>query len=171
MAPEFSRKLVIERIPPGGQEEVIEATPEEREALARRFDLPAVHSVRARFNAQPWQRGGIVLAADVEADVEQTCVITLERFPVHIEEQGERYYLAENAPGRHPTVLSVESLDEEEPETIAGGAVDIGEVASEMLGLALDPYPRKPGVVFESQDGETEGGTDAFAALRHLKKQ
>lgn len=170
MTPEFSRKLPVERIPPEGLEEAIEATEEEREALARRFDLPAVHSLRARFDAQPWQRGGIVLKADVEADIEQVCVVSLERFPVHIAEQAERYYLAANAPGRHPAVLSLESLEEEGPETIEGGAVDIGEVAAEIMGLALDPYPRKPGVVFESGEKENGEKSGAFAALRTIGK-
>lgn len=37
--PELSRPLKVERVPMGGMEEKIVATPLEREALAKRFDL------------------------------------------------------------------------------------------------------------------------------------
>jgi hypothetical protein len=170
MTPEFSRKLVVDRIPPEGQEEAIAATPEECEALARRFDLPAVHALEARIAARPWQRGGIALELEVEADIEQVCVVSLEPFPVHVAERGTRYYLAANAPGARPPVVLLESLEDEEPETIDGGAIDIGEVASEMLGLALDPYPRKPDAVFQTEGEESGGVSGAFAPLRGLRK-
>lgn len=171
MIPEFSRKLVVERIPPEGEEETIEATEEERAALARRFDLPVVHRLKGRFDAHPWQGGGLVLTAEIEADIEQVCVVSLEPFPVHVHDQAERYFLAANSPGRHPAVLSLESLEEEEPETIQGGMIDIGEIASEMLGLALDPYPRRPGAVFEGDKPENGEEKGAFASLRELRKR
>ena len=48
------------------------------------------------------------------------------------------------------------------------GVVDLGALAIEFLILGLDPYPRKPGAVFElSQDVKPEPGP--FAALAGLK--
>ena len=54
---------------------------------------------------------------------------------------------------------------------LIGGAVDLGALAVEFLMLGLDPYPRKPGAVFEEppQDRKAEAG--AFAALAKLKGQ
>ena len=40
-----------------------------------------------------------------------------------------------------------ESADETEP--LIGGLVDLGALATEFLILGLDPYPRKPGAVFQ----------------------
>ena len=51
----------------------------------------------------------------------------------------------------------------DEPEPLIGGVVDLGAIATEFLILGLDPYPRKPGVVFEPpQDLKPDGGP--FAA-------
>lgn len=173
LKPEFSRRLVVARVPPQGLEETIEASPEEREALARRFDLPAIPRLAATFRATPWRRGGLLLQGLVEAEVEQICVVTLEPFVSHLREPVERYYLAETSPGRHPTVVSLESLDEDDPDTIEGGAIDLGELTAETLALGLDPYPRKPGADYLS--GADEAGSDddrphPFAGLSRLTK-
>jgi len=171
MTPEFSRRLVVNRIPSEGLEETIEATPEECAALARRFDLPAILGLRARFNALPWRRGGVALKGVVEAEVERICVVSLDPFTTGVREEVERYYLAETSGGSHPTVLSLESLEDDEPDTIEGGAIDLGELAAETLGLALDPYPRKPGIEFEGVPGSGDGASPrAFDTLSKLTK-
>ena len=52
--------------------------------------------------------------------------------------------------------------------------IELGEVLVESLSLALDPYPRKPGMVFQevSDDSSADAGEPApspFAALAKLK--
>jgi hypothetical protein len=56
-----------------------------------------------------------------------------------------------------------------ETEPLIGGSVDLGALATEFLILGLDPYPRKPGAIFQPpMDLEPEEGP--FAALAALKK-
>ncbi len=56
-----------------------------------------------------------------------------------------------------------------EPEPLVDGVVDLGALATEFLILGLDPYPRKPGAVFQPpQDSKPDGGP--FAALAGLTK-
>jgi hypothetical protein len=43
-------------------------------------------------------------------------------------------------------------------------------VATEFLLLGIDPYPRKPGAVFDRPAENTAGG-GPFAALAKLRKQ
>jgi hypothetical protein len=58
---------------------------------------------------------------------------------------------------------------EEEPEPLFGDTVDLGALATEFLMLGIDPYPRKPGAVFEAQTAQDE--TDhPFAALARLRR-
>ena len=38
--------------------------------------------------------------------------------------------------------------EEDGPDPIIDGKIDLGELAAEHFALALDPYPRKPGVAF-----------------------
>ncbi|HUE45434.1 MAG TPA: DUF177 domain-containing protein [Aestuariivirgaceae bacterium] len=174
MAPEFSRPLAVERIASTGTEVTIEASADEREALARRFDIPAVHAFSATFLATPWRRGGVQLRGEFAARVEQVSVVSLEPFTSEVGEPVTRYFQAETGPGHHPDVLSVESLEDDEPDVISGGSIDLGEIAAESLALALDPYPRKPGEAFEpetAQEAEKRRQDNPFAVLARLKRQ
>lgn len=174
MKPEFSRPMPVDRVSATGLDEIIEASGEERDALARRFDVPAIHAFTARFTAMPWRRGGIELRGHIEAEVERVSVVSLEPFHTEVREDVVRYFQAENAPGHKPTVLSVESLEDEEPDVISGGSIDLGEIAAESLALALDPYPRKPGEVFsfdEADEPEQAGRDSPFGVLSRLKER
>ena len=174
MAPEFSRPLAVERIGSTGTELTIEASAEERAALARRFGIPSVHAFSATFVATPWRRGGVQVRGEFAAHVEQVSVVSLEPFTSEVGEPVVRYFQAETGPGHHPDVLSVESLEDEEPDVICGGSIDLGEIAAESLALALDPYPRKPGEAFEpetAQEAEERRQDNPFAVLSRLKKQ
>ena len=51
-------------------------------------------------------------------------------------------------PGHGRQVAGEEGQGADEgPETLHGGVVDLGAVATEFLILGIDPYPRKPGAV------------------------
>jgi hypothetical protein len=63
----------------------------------------------------------------------------------------------------------VEVTLEDEPEPLVGNAIDLGAIATEFLILGLDPYPRKPDVVFETPPASDEPA-HPFAALGGLKK-
>ena len=66
-----------------------------------------------------------------------------------------------------PSALEEEG-DEDPPDLIVDGRIDLGALAAEFLALGLDPYPRKPGAAFEP--GEEEAGRDSpFAALARLR--
>ena len=173
MTPEFSRPLALERIGSTGTELTVEADPEERARLAERFGIVAIHALTARFVATPWRRGGVEVRGDIAAEVEVVSVISLEPFTTGVSDTVVRYFQAETAPGHNPAVLSVEALEDEEPDVVAGGAIDLGEIAAEALALALDPYPRKPGEVFHGetvQAAEERRQESPFAALSRLKK-
>jgi len=171
MTPEFSRLVAIDRVPPEGLTERIVATEEERSALARRFGLLAIDDLSALLQLEPWRRGGIKVTGRLDAKIEQTCVVTLEAFKEQVREEITRYFAGQNAPGPAQVVHSVESLEDDEPDVISGGSIDLGELAAESLGLALDPYPRKPGVEFKVSVTEAETGVpqSPFAALKSWK--
>ena len=57
------------------------------------------------------------------------------------------------------------------PEPMVDGAVDLGEAAAEQLALALDPYPRAPGAVFEPLPEAEATKVSPFAALRRLQSK
>jgi Large ribosomal RNA subunit accumulation protein YceD len=170
MSPEFSRLIPVDRIPPEGAREHIVATEQERGALAERFGLLAVRELSARLQLEPWRRGGIKISGRWDARVKQTCVVTLEPFEEILREDITRYFAGQNAPGPAAVTHSVESLEEDEPDLISGGSIDLGELVAESLGLALDPYPRKPGAEFSSSAlDEKNPAHSPFAVLKPLK--
>src|SRR5262249_61191091 len=57
------------------------------------------------------------------------------------------------------------------PEPIENGIIDLGRLATDMLYLAIDPYPRKEGAVFEPQVAAADPEDHPFAALKSLRGQ
>ncbi|MFO0993352.1 MAG: DUF177 domain-containing protein [Hyphomicrobiales bacterium] len=159
--PEFSRLIPADRIPREGSSETVAAEPKELIALAKRLDVPALHALTANLKVEPWRGGGLKITGRFRADLEQICVVTLDPFRDTLEGQVERIYLPEAA---------VAASDEDEADHLVEGAADLGELVTEALALALDPYPRKPGVSFEGAEFGTESAPAGFAVLAALKK-
>ena len=60
--------------------------------------------------------------------------------------------------------------EDDPPDPIVDGKIDLGALAAEFVALALDPYPRKPGARFEPVDVEPDRERIPFAGLARLKK-
>lgn len=137
-APEFSRLI---RLVPEPREVRVTAEPAECAALARRFGILGIHALGAELRLVPEPGGSIRARGHLSAEVEQSCVVTLE--PVR-QRVGAPLDLRILGDGEEPADDDPDSPDEIES---AGGMVDLGEVVAEQLALALDPYPRAPGAV------------------------
>lgn len=173
IAPEFSRMVRVDHIPAAGMALDIEAKPAERLALAARFGIQSIDALRAALTLKVLAGGALVrVDGHVDAQVVQTCVVTLE--PV-AQTVSEDFVLSFGAPLPEEPGTEIElSLDEEDPpDPIVDGAIDVGEAVAEHLALALDPFPRKPGTTFESavdDDDEAEEKPNPFAVLAQLHK-
>jgi uncharacterized metal-binding protein YceD (DUF177 family) len=181
--PEFSRPVAVASLDQGGIALTIEADADERTRLAKRFGLVAIDNLTGQARLTP-EEGGTVFRLDVSfaADVRQTCVVTLEELPAHVAESFTRQY----STSVEPMSEFAEHLDldaEEPPDPIVDGHIDVGEAVAEELALALDPFPRKPGISFTDYSSGPDGGTTGsgggaeaqwspegpFAALQRLK--
>lgn len=175
---EFSRRIVVARVPEDGLAQTIEAKPEERAALARRFDLVSLDRLTAAVRVDP-VRGTALwrLSGAFEADVVQRCVVTLEPIPASVHDEFDELY----APPAHVEELEKEAGDSDDdtfleiPEPLDHGGIDVGEVVAQYLSLALDPAPRKPGAMeisfvdADEASGEKPEKENPFAALKKLK--
>ena len=76
----------------------------------------------------------------------QTCVVTNLRFEASVSETIDVDALAEPEYGRRLATLDAAEPedDQEPPEQLIDGRVDVGELATEYFSLAIDPYPRSP---------------------------
>ena len=160
LATPLSRPIPIADLPPEGLEAIVEATPEEREALARDFKLPAIHALTGTFRLSG-TRSRVHVSGRVDAAVSQICVVTLDPFDSDVQENVDVEFAAPGAASEHQ--------GEDPPDEIVDGTVDLGALTAEFLALGLDPYPRKPGVDF-TFDAVDDRPQSPFAALRPLKR-
>ena len=169
-ASEMSRLVKLRQI--DGDPRHVEASPEERAALAKRFGVVAINRLVADV-ALEREVDEIAASGRFEAELVQTCGISGEDFPVRIGEPFAFRFVPEAERG--PTEEEVE-LDETDLDDIeySGDAIDIGEAVAQSLGLAIDPYAEGPNAeVVRRQAGilPDDAPTGALAdALRALKK-
>ena len=161
--PEFSRPVRVEPLPRDGLFREIEATPAERAALARLNGLPDIASLTAKLSVAKWRRG-VSVEGEFSARLTQTCVVSLEPFDIAIDEPIDAKFL--RAGDRKPAPETFGG-EEDEADEIVDGRIDLGALVSEFLTLALDPYPRKPGVDFAppAADLKPDNPFDALRAL------
>jgi hypothetical protein len=125
---------------------VIEANPAERAALAARFGLGAVESLRAEVALEQRPRA-IRATGRLVAAIMQPCAVSGEDFAVAIDEPIDLRFVEEDQ--RRPAVaeeeieLELEADDCDEIE-YAGEMFDLGEAVAQTLGLAIDPYAEGP---------------------------
>lgn len=151
---------------------VIEATSEERAALALRFGLGAVDALHAEVSLEQRPRA-IRATGRLQASIQQPCAISGEDFPVTIDEPIDLRFVDE---GQRPATEAEEiELEADDCDEIgfSGEMFDLGEAVAQTLGLAIDPYAEGPnadaarkaaGIV---QEGEQLGPlADLLAGLK-----
>lgn len=146
-----SYPVQVSRLPRSGLAVTIEADAAERAALASVHGVDSVESFRATLQVMPWKRNGVKVEGRVEAEIGQSCVVTLEPLASTIREAVEGVFLpADSKLGRQGFGAGGEMLLDADgpdgPEIFEGDSIDVGALAEEFFGLAIDPYPRKAGV-------------------------
>jgi uncharacterized metal-binding protein YceD (DUF177 family) len=164
----FRRIVRVEAIPQDGQTLAIEASPSEREALALLYRIPAIAALTATLRVERAGQGGARVMGAVHAEFTQVCVVSLEPFAATVDEDIDVKFAPqpEGNSGRRPLreTETVSIADEDEPDPVIEGKIDVGALAAEFFALALDPYPRKPGVEFAAP-AESARAYSPFAAL------
>jgi Large ribosomal RNA subunit accumulation protein YceD len=157
--------LAVEDVPESGQSFALVADAEVRAGVARMAGLRDLPRLQADFAVTRHGSQGLHVIGRVSATVSQNCVVTLEPMESAIDEEVDLLFMPQSA-------MAPESADggggreanSDGPEPLIGGVIDLGAIATEFFILGLDPYPRKPGAVFEPpRELRPDGGP--FAAL------
>ncbi|MBS4045345.1 MAG: DUF177 domain-containing protein [Alphaproteobacteria bacterium] len=176
--PDFSHVVEVDRIGPQGLQMQLEADQAARVALARQLRILGVLSLKADLKLVPEAKAGhFRLTGQIEAEVEQACVVTLEPVRQQVSEGFVRRFGPETEvrPEAELGEDEAEWLDpdaDDPPDPVIGGQINLGEVVAEELALGLDPYPRKPGAEVPDtyREAAEEGAKiSPFAALAKLK--
>lgn len=166
--------IVLEQqVPESGLHSEFEASEAQREALAQIAGLRDVAFARASFDLAHAGGGKFHVAGHVVARVGQTCVVSLDPIESDIHEAVDLMFVPE-AELKRIAEMQDEAADEtgempDPPEPIVNGRIDLGRVATDALFLGIDPYPRKPGIVFEPPRDPVDPEEHPFAALKALK--
>ena len=163
MTPEFSRAFRAHDVGSHTRQQMIEANEGERAALADRFFLLDLERLTAALELRR-EAGGIRVTGQIHASGNQPCVTTAEPVPFLLTERVS-LLLVPHAPESGEFELAGADLDS---EPLLGDVIDMGEIAAQAFGLALDPYPRRPGVVVAGVITEDEARTTSspFAKLK-----
>lgn len=177
---EFSHIVELDRVGPQGLTIRLQAGETERVALAGRLKIPAVLELTAevRISPDPVLDGHFRVKGRFDAQVEQTCIASLESVQQRVQEGFERLFApagglkqAEELGGDEAEWLDPDA--EDPADAIEDDAIDVGAVVAEELALGLDPYPRKADAGLPSgykPDAEEEAKVSPFAVLAKLKK-
>lgn len=139
--PEFSRLVRIRPTPP--ERLHINATGAECKALAERFGIVAIGSLKADVALQT-DGAAIAATGTLTAEIVQTCAVSRDLFTACIEEPIALRFV----PGVRPSPTDEErELSADEPDEIEfeGESFDLGEAVAQSLGLGIDPYAEGPG--------------------------
>ena len=170
---EWSYTLDVEDIGAEPKTHTFKASAQERADLARRMGVVSVEAAQASVTVQRVSGGIVHAIGTVQADLTQSCVVSLGPVPAHVEDEFEGWFgdrdkavsfaKARNDRDAKKGHSELEILEEAvDPEPIVSGKIDVGELATQYLSLAIAPYPRAEGV--SSQYITPEGAKDEKGA-------
>lgn len=141
--PEFSRVVDIDRIGEEGLTLKLEATAEERAALAERFDLQALNQLEAVAHLSLQPKGSVRAEIDWRGNAIQTCVVSLEPIEANLADKVVVIFSADVG-NIDVGELEMDLEMQDPPEPLVENQFDLGETIAELFGVTLDPYPRRP---------------------------
>ena len=156
----FEKKITADVVVAGLKEPVhyvLEASEKERQQLAKRFQVEKIHFLMADLAIYPDEI--IKIKGKLQALTQRECVISLSKFDEKMSEEFEVLY-ADNPPENSDEII----------DTIDKGRIHLGDIVAEQYGLALNPFPKKPGVKNPYQEVEEER-QNPFADLKKILKK
>lgn len=161
----------LNRLGQADDEVIVEAAEAERGELARFAGVLRVDGFLGRVVLKKLTANRFKLDFRLTVDIVQACVISLAEVPAHIERRFARelhFRPALRRPSDQPPAPEI-SLEDDLPEEIESLHYDFAAPLIEEFVLAIDPYPRAPGVAFQPPGQGEEAPESPFAALKGLK--
>jgi uncharacterized metal-binding protein YceD (DUF177 family) len=168
----------LSRLGAAGDTVTFAADADQRQAIAAWSGILSIDSFSATVILRKLAPTRFGLDFTVTANLEQACVVTLEPVPAYLETRFNRELLFTGPARRRPetvkpaessTDLVLDAGEEEGPEEIESLHFDLAGPVLEEYVLALEPYPRRPGVAFSPQSDASDRPESPFAVLKGLK--
>ena len=171
MNPPIQKFYNLADLSSAGDDVAISAAGEDLARLAQWAGVDAVTGFEGRIALSKVSQTRFSYEAELSADIVQSCVVTLEPVRSHIARSFSRslHLATGRAADRDGTVVLAPG-DDDAPEDIESPRYDLATPLLEELALAIDPYPRAPGVAFETPAAPSPEHESPFAALKKLTR-
>jgi hypothetical protein len=183
---EWSFFVDVSNITEDAEHYSISASEQEQRDLSKRLNIQSIQNLTAELDVCKSPLNGLInVTGNVEAKIIQTCVVTLDPVQDDLKAEIDGWF------GKSHQVISLSKVkkdklskisgvelpileESEEPEEIINGQIDLGELVTQHLSLAIDPYPHKEGVEYEHQHDNQSAHipptrNNPFAKLREWK--
>ena len=169
MTDSFAHCLRLDRIRDGERIDLT-ADDREREGIAARLALESLDRLEAHATLS--RKGAIVeVRGRILASLDQSCVVTGERVPAHVDEPFDILFMPEPQISRSDEEIELGTTD---CDVVFhdGSTIDLGTAIADTLALSVDPFPRSAGADAALKEAGvlTEVEASPFAALAKLKK-
>ena len=152
---------------------VVTVVAEDLAALAAWTGVDSVEKFSAEVTLRRLSQTHFSFSAELTAEITQACVVTLEPVNTRIERTIARELHFEPrtqaADLQSAGELTLAAGDDDVPEAIASLHYDLAAPLLEEFSLAIDPYPRKAGAVFDTPGDAEVPQSSPFAVLKALK--
>jgi uncharacterized metal-binding protein YceD (DUF177 family) len=159
---DFLRHIVaVAELPATGRTVKLALSADDAAALCHELDLIALTDIAAELRLKPVGRDSLHVTGRVCGQVVQPCVVTLEPVTTIIDQPVDVTY----APAPSGRAQS-EASDEDAPDVLIDGRVDVGQLAREFLVMAIPDYPRRADVPPVGEESSGSERQTPFAGLR-----
>lgn len=156
-AGEWTHLIKADQIPPNGEWMTLSPDSAQRSAIAARIGVEEVQTLHAQLHLIPHQGGHVVeVRGNLNACLTQMCVRTLTPMTTNVAEEIAAWfadYDAATSPTRanlkarrDRTQNMMEDLqfikeEQDDPEPMSNGQIDLADLVQQFLSLGLNPYP------------------------------
>lgn len=169
MSRAWTQPVKLHELAQGALKVRLEPDAAERAKVAHDLGLESLPMLSADLTVRPWLDGAEITGR-FQAVVGQICGVTLDPFEQPLSGEIAVQVVPRGSPSA-PTEEKGEAESDPEapdpPDVLEGDQIDLAAYVVEHLSLEIDPFPRKPGAVFEPPEPEVE--RSPFAALLKLK--
>jgi hypothetical protein len=162
----------LDRLSEAGYETEIVLNDVQRRELAGWVDVVGVNKFEGRVSLRRLSASRFAYTAHLDADIVQSCTVTLDPVYASISIDFTRSLLLVRQVKKvldFSGELSAAAGEDDVPEEIDSTRYDLAAPLLEEFSLAIDPYPRAPGVAFEAGEKVADAPESPFAVLKALK--
>lgn len=166
----FEKFVELTALSEAGTDVALAPSETERAQIAEWSDVSAVPIFEAKVTLKRLSPSRFSYVANLKAQVIQPCSVTLQPVTQAIEENFTRELHLTHATRHRPELVELApgAGEDEAPEEIESPRYNVAGPVLEEFSLAIDPYPRAPGVAYEPPAEEKQ--ESPFAVLAKLKE-